>query len=130
MRLLRVVLILGVFGVIAVAQTTSQHGIQLGDIDRKADPCSDFFQYANGGWRAQNPIPASMDRWSRRWQSGELNKEQLKTILDEVSNNKEWPKGTVEQLISDHYGACMDESRINALGIRADRADVAADRRH
>ncbi len=118
MRLLHFVLILGVVGPTAVAQTAPQHGIQLGDLDRKADPCIDFFQYANGHWRAQNPIPASMDRWSRRWQSGELNKEQLKTILDEVSNSKQWPKGSVEQLISDHYGACMNESHVNALGLK------------
>jgi len=50
-------------------------GVELGDLDRKAAPCDDFYQFANGAWRTQNPIPASMDRWSRRWQAGEQNKE-------------------------------------------------------
>ena len=45
-------------------------GVELGDLDRKAAPCDDFYQFANGAWRTQNPIPASMDRWSRRWQAG------------------------------------------------------------
>ena len=55
----------------------NQIGVQVADIYKKADPCTDFFEYSNGAWRASNPIPASMDRWSRRWQAGETNKEKL-----------------------------------------------------
>jgi len=100
------------------AQQTAQHGVQVSDIDRTADPCNDFYQYANGAWRAANPIPASMSRWSRRWAAGELSKDQLKTILDDVSSKRDWPRSSVEQLIGDFYGSCMDESRINKLGIK------------
>ncbi len=94
-----------------------RHGIQTGDLDRSASPCADFYEFANGGWRAANPIPPSMQRWSRRWQAGERAKEQLRTILDEVSAKGSWPRGSVEQLIGDHYAACMDEPRANQLGI-------------
>jgi endothelin-converting enzyme/putative endopeptidase len=118
MRLLRFVLTITVLAISAIAQTR-QSGVQAGDIDKTANACNDFYQYANGAWRAQNPIPASMDRWSRRWQAGENNKEQLKVILDEVSKKQDWPKGSVEQLIGDHYASCMDEVRINAAGIKA-----------
>ena len=34
-------------------------GIEVSDIDRGADPCTDFYAFANGSWRARNPIPAS-----------------------------------------------------------------------
>ena len=96
---------------------TEQHGIQVGDLDRNADPCTDFFHYANGTWRAQNPIPNYMDRWSRRWESGEKAKDQLKVILDDVSSRTDWPRGSVEQLVGDYYGSCMDEAHVNKLGI-------------
>ncbi len=99
------------------ASQTPQRSVVVADMDRKADPCTDFFEYANGAWRAANPIPASMSRWSRRWEAGEKNKEQLKVILDEVSAKTDWKPGSVEQLIGDHYGACMDEARINKLGM-------------
>jgi endothelin-converting enzyme/putative endopeptidase len=100
------------------ADESSQKGVQSGDIDKSAQPCTDFFQFANGKWRADNPIPPSMVRWSRRWQAGEEAKEQLKNILDEVSARKDWPRGSAEQLIGDYYGSCMDESRIDQAGIK------------
>jgi putative endopeptidase len=105
------------FCVCVFGQSAPQHSIQTADLDGKADPCTDFYQYTSGSWHAQNPIPAYMDRWSRRWKSGEDAKEQLKDILDDVSRRTDWPKGSVEQLIGDYYGACMDDARINKLGL-------------
>jgi putative endopeptidase len=100
------------------AQTSQGKSVYIEDMSKSVDPCDDFFDYANGAWRAANPIPASMSRWSRRWQAGEQNKDSLKTILDDVSQKLDWPKGSVEQLIGDYYGACMNESRVNQLGIK------------
>ena len=69
----------------AASAAAPQRGVEAGDLDRSADPCGDFFQFANGSWRAANPIPQSMQRWSRRWQAGEANKDQLRSILEELS---------------------------------------------
>jgi putative endopeptidase len=110
------VLFLIAFCISSSAQT-EQHGIQPGDLDRSADPCTDFFRYSNGTWRTQNPIPDYMDRWSRRWEAGEKAKDQLKVILDDVSAGTDWPHGSVEQLVGDYYGACMDEARVNKAGL-------------
>ena len=33
-----------------------QKGIELGDLKRTADACTDFYAFANGTWRDQNPI--------------------------------------------------------------------------
>src|SRR5215472_13049882 len=110
-------LMLLIFPASLFCQSPSQHGIQTADLDNKANPCTDFFQYSSGNWHAQNPIPAYMDRWSRRWKAGEDAKEQLKDILNDVSRRTDWPKGSVEQLIGDYYGACMDDARINKLGL-------------
>jgi len=92
-------------------------GIEVSDIDRGADPCTDFYAFANGSWRARNPIPASMPRWSRRWAAGESTKERLRELLEETSAAGGAPKGSVEQVIGDFYGACMDEKEIDRLGV-------------
>jgi endothelin-converting enzyme/putative endopeptidase len=99
------------------APASKEHGVFVGDLDRSVDPCTDFFEFANGTWRKQNPIPASMQRWSRRWKSGEDSKDQLKLILDEVSAKTDWPKASVEQLIGDLYGGCLDQARADARGL-------------
>jgi putative endopeptidase len=101
----------------AFSQTAALHGIDVTDLDRKADPCNDFFQFANGTWRANNPIPASMNRWSKRWAAGEATKDKLKGIVEEASQQTHAPKGSTEQLIGDYYGACMDEASVNKRGI-------------
>jgi putative endopeptidase len=111
--------------VIALAQEPAQHGIEPGDLDRSVAPCTDFYGFANGAWRAANPIPPSMTRWSRRWAAGETAKEQLRTIVEAVSSRTDWPKGSVEQLIGDDYAACMDEKKIEELGTQPIRPLLA-----
>ena len=115
MRILRVLAVIFLFAPALLSQSAGSHGINLDDIDRRVDPCMDFAEFANGAWHARNPIPASMDRWSRRWQAGETAKDKLKDILESLP--KENPKGSTEQIIGDYYGACMDESRIKGRGI-------------
>ncbi|MEP6993333.1 MAG: M13 family metallopeptidase [Acidobacteriota bacterium] len=93
-------------------------GIEVSDMNRDVEPCTDFYEYANGGWRAANPIPPSMSRWSRRWAAAESSKDQLRVILEEASAAKGQAKGSIEQLIGDFYGACMDEAQTNRLGAK------------
>ncbi|MFL6280927.1 MAG: M13 family metallopeptidase [Vicinamibacterales bacterium] len=100
------------------AQGATLRGIEPGDIDRSADACTDFYQFANGRWRSENPIPPAMPRWSRRWAAGESAKDRLHEILDQASSLSSAPKGSIDQLIGDFYGACTDEARINELGVK------------
>jgi putative endopeptidase len=105
------------FAATLTAQTpTTEKGVFVEDIDKKVDACDNFFDYANGAWRAANPIPPSMQRWSRRWAAGEQSKEQLRALLDDVSKRKDWPAGSIDQQIADFYSSCMDQQRIDALG--------------
>jgi putative endopeptidase len=111
------VLLLVVSTLVVMQSPSTQHGIQVADLNKEVSACDDFYEFANGGWRSKNPIPASMSRWSRRWEAGETTKDKLKEILDEVSA-KQNPKGSVEQLIGDFYSSCNDEAQANKLNIK------------
>jgi putative endopeptidase len=117
MRSGHLVLMLLVAASATAADTGAQRGVQVGDIDPTTDACTDFFQYANGRWRAENPIPASMPRWSRRWAAGEANKDQLRGILEQAAAAKA-QRGSIEQLTGDFYAGCMNEAQANSLGVK------------
>jgi endothelin-converting enzyme/putative endopeptidase len=116
MRFLLSVLLLCLCVSPAIAQT-DLHGIDVSDLNRKTDPCTDFYEFANGTWRSQNPIPASMTRWSKRWAAGETTKDKLRELLDEAAKQQSAAKGSTEQLIGDYYGSCMNVARIDERGI-------------
>jgi len=104
-------------GVSGFAQVAALKGIDTSDLNRTAKPCDNFYDFANGTWRAKNPIPGSMDRWSRRWQAGEQNKEQLRKILDELSSAPGKAKGSPAQLTGDFYAACTNVKAVDAAGV-------------
>jgi putative endopeptidase len=59
-----------------------------------------------------------MVRWSRRFEAGEKNKNQLQGILEELSQRDDYRKGSVDQQITDFYGACMDADARNRAGVK------------
>ena len=86
------------------------------DVDRSVDPCTDFDAFANGPWRAANPIPAQLSRWGRRSAARETNRRQLQDLLEALSRRED-RLGSIERLLGDHYASCMDEARVERLGL-------------
>src|SRR6266702_8898551 len=67
----------------------------LSAIDKTADPCTDFYQYACGNWVKENPIPADQVRWARSFSLlQERNRYLLWQELDAAATN---PKNPLEK---------------------------------
>ncbi|MGH9897350.1 MAG: hypothetical protein ACRD4L_00665, partial [Pyrinomonadaceae bacterium] len=108
------------------AQTAkNSKGFDLGNLDRTCKPCEDFNRFANGGWVAKNPIPASYPRWGSFSELGEKNRDKLREILEEAAKDTSAKPGSNRQKVGSFYAACMDESRINGLGAEPLKAELA-----
>jgi endothelin-converting enzyme/putative endopeptidase len=90
-------------------------GFDLNAIDRKANPCEDFYQYACGTWIKNNPIPSDQSSWGRFSELAERNREILHQILEQASVAANRDADT--QKIGDYYSSCMDEKGIAAKGM-------------
>ncbi len=83
-------------------------------LDKTADPCVDFYQFACGGWIKNNPIPADQSIWSRFGELAERNRLELRGILESAA--KATNRDANEQKIGDYYSTCIDEAAIEKKG--------------
>ncbi len=100
----------------SAAIASAMHGFDLANIDPTCKPCQDFFRYAMGGWRANNPIPPTASRWSVLDQLRAENRSGLHDLLENVSRDT-WPHGSPGQKAVDYYASCMNVRERDAAGI-------------
>src|SRR5215472_10530045 len=84
-------------------------------LDKTADPCVDFYQYACGGWKKNNPIPPDQASWGRFNELAERNRAELHEILENAA--KATNRTPNQQKIGDYFASCMDEEAIEKKGL-------------
>ena len=97
--------------------------LDLHAMDRSAQPCENFYQYACGTWIKDNPIPADQPRWDVYGKLTYDNQLFLWGLLLQAGKTdaKRTPS---EQKIGDLFHACMDESAVEKAGTEPIRATL------
>ena len=103
----------------ALAQNATQRGIWAADLNRSVAPCDDFYEFANGAWRAANPIPAVDAALEPSLGGWRVDEGPAQEILDASREGRKSAEGQRDQLIGDFYGACMDEAEAQSAGCRS-----------
>src|ERR1700759_2773629 len=85
------------------------------NMDLSVKPGDDFFEYANGNWVKNNPIPAKETRWGSFGILIQNNTNRLLVLLNDVSKTSH-PKGSLEQRVGDLYASGMDSLAIEKRG--------------
>jgi endothelin-converting enzyme/putative endopeptidase len=93
--------------------TVDSGGLDHAMLDTKTPPCENFYRFACGGWLDANPIPPDQASWGIDQAMAERDHDMLRGILEKAA-----AAATPEtRKIGDYYAACMDEARIESLGI-------------
>src|SRR5437868_7699785 len=123
MRSFRLLLILIFFilcsAIGGFAQSSSNKpgpGFSIDNIDKSADPCVDFYQYACGNWIKNSEIPADRPAWQSFSELNERNLEVEKQILEKAAAGGAG-RNAIDQKIGDLYGSCIDQKAADGKGI-------------
>jgi putative endopeptidase len=103
--------------------STSQNWFDPTDLDTTAGACTDFNQFANGGWLKKNPIPAAYSSWGVANVLSERNRDMLHAILDKAAKSNA-AAGSNDRKIADYYASCMDEAAIEKAGLTPLQAEL------
>ena len=99
--------------------------IDLANFDNTVSAGEDFYQYACGGWMANNPLTPEYARYGIFDQLDKENQERLKSLIDEVNATAQEP-GSVGEKIQIMYAQGLDTAGRNAAGAAPVQEQIAA----
>ncbi len=94
------------------------------NIDSTVKPQDDFFQYANGKWFKNNPIPASEVQNGLWDMIGDTINAQIRNVCESSAKLTNAEAGSAKQKIGDFFFTAMDTVTLNKNGTSAIKSEL------
>ncbi len=101
-------------------------GLDTAGMDRSVKPGADFFDYVNGAWDRNTPIPADKSSYGIDYVLSDGAEKNLRSILEADPSTVTGPAAADAVKVHAAYKAFLDEKRVNALGAAPLAPDLAA----
>ncbi|KAI0093561.1 Metalloprotease [Irpex rosettiformis] len=99
----------------------------ISSLDESNDPCENFYDFANGGWLKEHPIPSDKGRFGNFDALSQQNRRLIQQILSQDSSSLYLTAGLVEgaedpydtailKKLRGFYSSCMNEDLLDARG--------------
>lgn len=86
-------------------------------MNRNANACVDFFQFANGTWLAHDTIPAAYSSSGVSRDMSDRNELVVRSVLDDaLAKRKALPPENTTRKLGTFYATCMDSSAAEQMG--------------
>ena len=99
----------------AIAQEEIEGTLDKGAFDRDIRPQDDLYEFVNGTWLKNTPIPADKTNYGSFTKLADLSEERLKAIVEELAKETH-PEGSDEQKVGDFFKAFMDAEKAEQFG--------------
>jgi putative endopeptidase len=87
-------------------------------MDLAVSPATNFYEFADGNWIKNNPVPADKSRWASFSELAERNWYLIHGILeDAAANDRSQPEHSPKREVGDFFASVMDTNRIEARGL-------------
>jgi putative endopeptidase len=92
----------------AIPGNDSKSGLDLAAMNKSVSPGEDFYEYANGTWVRNTPVPSAEVAWGSPNILNDENNKKIKVLVEEVASDKAATKGSTRQQLRDYYLTAMD----------------------
>lgn len=102
---------------ITLNNISQKHGVDLNQLDQTADPKTDFYRYATGGWCDAHPLQGEYASFGVFNLLSENARDNVRDLIDNLKNDPESKiEGTIAQKVADLYAMGLDVERLAKEG--------------
>ncbi len=122
----KTLLLFSILGIIGNYSCTSNKDMALErtNLNTSVQPGNDFYEYANGGWLKNNPLPGEYSRYGAFDKLAEDNQKMVKNLVEAAAAQQN-EQGSIDARVGTFYSAGMDTVTIEQQGITPLRDDLA-----